>query len=411
LKILAFAEYVPAYLGSDLRFNQLLNSLSKDHEILCIVLPPLRYISGNSDTGLKNYMAMRERFSSFAHLKCKYLKCGRLVKKAWELSYSIGYIFMMLSFFIQSLACIFRHRTDVVLLAHPSYNCGLLGMICAKIAGNPIVLDYPDTWSDLTLATLGPKRIGRAKFSLLQRIESFIVTHVDQIIAISKCVAQSAIAHGAPEKKVRIIPSGINFDELPSSAQEQGLLTSDKSTHVVYSGRLEPWSDIRTLIKAFKDVVALRQDVKLTIIGDGMERNAIENMVENLGLSSNVQFLGTLERKAALARVALADLVVCTFDSTYASNAALPVKLLEYMAMGKAVISTDTETIRNFVVNGENGILCPAGNKENLAVAIITLLSDKLMRERMGELARETASKYFDLREVTLQYERVLMYV
>ncbi|MFX0197534.1 MAG: glycosyltransferase family 4 protein, partial [Candidatus Hodarchaeota archaeon] len=144
------------------------------------------------------------------------------------------------------------------------------------------------------------------------------------------------------------------------------------------------------LIDAAPKIVSAFPDVYFVFVGDGPLRSELHFKVHQLGLDSQVLFLGF--------RSDVRDLLnafdVFVLPSLYEG---LPNVVLEAMACGKPVIATEVDGTPEAVVQGETGILVPTQDSEALANAIIELLGDRRKVEEMGRRGRERVEMKFSL--------------
>ena len=144
------------------------------------------------------------------------------------------------------------------------------------------------------------------------------------------------------------------------------------------------------LIDAAPKIMSAFPDVYFVFVGDGPLRPVLQSRVHQLGLDSQVLFLGF--------RSDIRDLLnafdVFVLPSLYEG---LPNVVLEAMACGKPVIATEVDGTPEAVVQGRTGILVPPQDSEALGNAIIELLGDKRKVEEMGDRGRERVEKKFSL--------------
>lgn len=162
--------------------------------------------------------------------------------------------------------------------------------------------------------------------------------------------------------------------------------------------RLEPVKDQSTLLRAFEKVGASLPDARLVLVGDGSERRALEEQARRPALAGRVIFLGR--------RADVADLLPL-FDAfaLTSTSEGLPLTILEAMAAGLPVISTNVGAIPEAVVEGQTGHLVPVGDTERLAAALLKVLRDPGLRRKMGQEAQKRARAMFDLKVMTRRYE------
>jgi glycosyltransferase involved in cell wall biosynthesis len=153
---------------------------------------------------------------------------------------------------------------------------------------------------------------------------------------------------------------------------------------VGFSGILRPWHGLDLLIQAFAEVVGSRTDVHLLIVGDGPIRPELERMLIERGLSDRVTITGRQPHEQVRFFVAAMDIAVSPRATFYAS----PMKLLEYMAMGKAIVAPNMENIRDVLRHEENGILFLPEDVGSLVKGLDSLISNAALRSTLGRAAR-----------------------
>jgi len=182
---------------------------------------------------------------------------------------------------------------------------------------------------------------------------------------------------------VRVMPMGAKFNVvLPVAA--------DGPVRVLAVGRLVEKKGFDVLLGA---VAATTTRVALTIVGDGPEAEALGARAAELGV--DVTFAGQLRRDELDAAYAGADIAV--FPSRPAASGdqdGLPVAMLEAMGSGLAVIASDLPGLSEAIVDGESGLLVPAGDVAGLAAAIGDLAGDPAKRGALGEAAARRALDY-----------------
>jgi glycosyltransferase involved in cell wall biosynthesis len=165
------------------------------------------------------------------------------------------------------------------------------------------------------------------------------------------------------------------------------------------------WSvyGVADLLDAFSSA---HRDAALALLDSGPRTAALRRRASKLGIADRVRFLGRVAPGEVPRYVASADLLVSPSHSDTISTA-----LLEGMACGLACVSTDVGGTREFVRDGENGLLVPPGRPDLLSGALRRLLDDPKLRSRLGRAARGTVLEKADWskrwREVEALYEEV----
>ncbi len=197
-------------------------------------------------------------------------------------------------------------------------------------------------------------------------------TCVDRFIAPSEFVKQKLMQHGFAEARIHVIPHFQRLPQTPATAP-------GPDAPILYFGRLSPEKGVGDLIRAIRHVRA----VKLTIAGDGPQKEELQSLVRNLGLN-NVTFAGHLSG-ADLDRAIAASRFTVLPSLAYET---LGKSILESYAWGRPVIATDLGSRRELVDDGETGLLYEPGNITHLTEKIRYLADRPELADVMGASGR-----------------------
>ena len=208
--------------------------------------------------------------------------------------------------------------------------------------------------------------------------------------------------------KIRIVHCGVD----PALFEMNTAQSAGKGPfRIVSVGRLVNQKGFEPLIKAL-DVVRNRVGNGLPfgcrLIGDGPERDRLQSLVKTLGLTDCIEFMGALDHEVVIRELTHADLFVlpCVVEPTGAADG-IPVALMEAMALGVPVISTDISGIPELVKDG-GGILVPAGDVEKLAGEIEEMMRMRIHdRSEIAEKGRQIVRKEFNLACEAAKLERL----
>lgn len=201
------------------------------------------------------------------------------------------------------------------------------------------------------------------------------------IIAVSQCVRERAMEvypNLSPDKVVCVLSS-------VDASRLELLPTADHTVPVMgYAGRLVEEKGLSVIIRAAGIVKALGHDFRLLIAGRGDERyvESLRSLIRDLGLEDRVEFVGFVDRMGEFASrldFALVPSIV---------SEAMSLMLLEYMYLGKAVITTNNGGQREVIRDGVDGLLIESNDEVMLAEAMVKLLINKKLTEDMGRAAK-----------------------
>ncbi|MEM6469564.1 MAG: glycosyltransferase [Planctomycetota bacterium] len=239
------------------------------------------------------------------------------------------------------------------------------------------------------------------------RLNCLLTSITDAFIAV-------ADSHGAflrdferfPEAKIRVIRNGVDCDRFRPSEQarvdvrkELGLPADTPLVGLVAALRSE--KNHQLLVRAASSLRAQFPDLHWLIIGDGPERSSIEELAKELRVADRVKLLGTRHDTERL----VAAMDVFTLCSL---NEASPVSILEALACGVPVASSDVGSVKETVVNDETGFLFESEDQGGMCEAIAKLLGDAKLRQACGERGREKVLQTGSLSSMVRGYEELI---
>lgn len=214
-------------------------------------------------------------------------------------------------------------------------------------------------------------------------------------------------------RKIRFWMNGVDwslFEEMLGYSDAKKKLNINAKNVLLVISRLVSIKRVDRSIQALPEVLKEFPDVLLLIVGDGNERERLEKLAEELGVSDNVRFEGAVPHKDVPLYLAAADVFLSFYDWSNVGN-----PLLEAMMAGKSIITLNNGDTGQFITNGVNGILLEYEDIPNLPTIIKNLLSDRGLRERLGGNARKFAEEHFwsweerieaEIREVRMLVEK-----
>jgi glycogen synthase len=237
---------------------------------------------------------------------------------------------------------------------------------------------------------------------LSERAEHWLARRAGLLTSPSRALANDVSRQWKMDSNaVRVIPNPIDEDLFRPPVE------AARDANVLFVGRLERRKGVQTLIDAWAAVASAFGDAQLQLVGkdhesapDGgsMKRHLKRCLTAAGGRGESVEFCGAVHR-AALPQVYGAA-QVCVVPSLYEN---FPYTCLEAMACGRAVIGSNVGGIPEIITDEVDGLLVPPGDCEALSRAILRLLQDAELRQRLGATARRTICQRFARRAVCQQ--------
>jgi glycosyltransferase involved in cell wall biosynthesis len=240
---------------------------------------------------------------------------------------------------------------------------------------------------------------GDLRIKALRRSRNAALGRARRIICPSAYLADIAVSWGVPRERVLVVPNPApDLPALPSHEEARSAL-GIPGPLLGFAGRIGRQKALEVALEAVHQVAG----VSLLVGGDGPERADMERRASELGLEGRVRFLGALPRRQVLELFRAAD--ASMLSSTWEN---FPHTLVESLAVGTPVISTDVGGVAEVVRDHENGLLVPAGDAKALAAAIVRFFGEPGLRERLAAAAAPSVAGHG--REATLaRIEAVLL--
>lgn len=221
--------------------------------------------------------------------------------------------------------------------------------------------------------------------------------HAEAHVAISTDIARRAHEHfGAPDD-IEIIPLGIaepQFQQVPREA----LGMSPGRKYIVAVGRLVRRKDYPTLLEALR--ILDREDTSLLILGDGPERERIEELARQLGISHRVELRGFVSEEEKYQILANSDVFALA-----SLHEGFGVVYLEAMYCGLPIVAADEGGQVDLLQDGATGKLVPIGDAKAIGDGLSELLADETLAERISDHNRKRIQK-FSVSHLADRYEQ-----
>lgn len=295
--------------------------------------------------------------------------------------------------FVNIIKCA-RH-VDVV-FAQDVCSVGFPAVLAARILRKPCVIRVPGdfAWEQArqrfgitdSIDQFQSRKYG-LYIELYRWIQRFVVHSASRVITPSEYF--SKIVSGWAKKNTPItIYNGIDIDRILSFAKK----TYSKNTKfsVISAGRLVPWKGFDELIR----LVATEQSLRLTIVGDGPQHNALISLSRQLGVVDRVFFVSAVSQDRLFEIISQHDVFI--LNSSFES---FSFQVVEAMALGVPVIATNGCNLGEIITNNESGILVPVGNKNALARAVVQLRTDPALYDRLRHNG-QVQSQYFSMQKM-----------
>lgn len=280
-------------------------------------------------------------------------------------------------------------------------------LVAAYLRDLPVHYD----WDDWEYKIYNYEPPSRAIGWYLGFMEWMLPRMVNTVSTASARLRSLCLAHKVPFDRIFPAPVGANaLDFHPDvDGREIREIFVKEGLLVVYLGQLHGAQYVELFIEA-ADLLRHESELTFLIVGGGYQIETLMEMVKSLGLEDKVIFTGYITHPKIPQFLAAADIAVACFEDNDITQCKSPLKIAEYMAMGKAIVASRVGEVTR-MLDG-SGTLVPPGNPESLAKAILKLAKDPMLRRDLGQkaLTRSEAIYNWETTAVSLikAYEKAL---
>lgn len=281
-----------------------------------------------------------------------------------------------------------------IIHAHSPYRCGVPAARVAARMGVPLVYEVRGFWEESGVAS-GLFRRGGPKYRFWRRMDSEAMLRANAVVCICEELRKAIIERGVSPAQVFVVPNAVDTDVFRPST-ERGADGSDglpeevkavrKRLHggtLGYVGSIRRLEGVGELVRAAGEMVRRGCDISVLVIGDGPDLDGLVSLAAEEGIADRAVFTGRVPHEQVRHYYNLIDVFVISRPPTRVAKLVTPLKPLEAMAMGKALVMPDLPALREIVRDGETGLLYAPGEVADLADKCTRLLEDKNLNRRV----------------------------
>ncbi|RJQ23915.1 glycosyltransferase [Candidatus Parcubacteria bacterium] len=272
-----------------------------------------------------------------------------------------------------------------ILHAHSPAILGLAASKAGKRMRIKVVYEIRAFWEDAAAASHKYSE-NSLKYKLVKSLETHVCKKVDQVVTIAEGLRNDLIERGLSAGKIHIVPNGVDhlkFLPTPINTALANKLGAAGKTVIGYIGTFFDFEGIDNLIEVMFSVARDKPESFFLLVGGGETETVVREKfkIQNL---PNVCYAGRVPHKEVLDYYSLIDIFVYPRKSSRVTELTTPLKPLEALAMGKAVICSSVGGLIE-LVGKDNALFFPPGNKEKLKKCIVDLFENAELRAEFGE--------------------------
>ncbi|GAA4119656.1 glycosyltransferase [Enteractinococcus coprophilus] len=301
---------------------------------------------------------------------------------ATDVTRNHGEIRYMMSF-IEPFKALFKKRGIGIIHVRSTFLIALPALIAARELGLKILYEVSGLWElvyqDREQASHLLKRSPFAELA-----ETLTMTKVDQLVVMNEAVRQIAIDRGVDASKIQVVPNAVNVDSFsPLPPPHNEVFT------IGYLGSFQDYEGLEDIIEAVKILRVRGTQVRVRMVGDGLQYNAVRSRIKADGLDEVFELTGRVPHEAVIDQYKMMDVLVYPRRSTGATETITPLKPFEALALAKPIIVSDVAPLAEIAGDNERGLVFRNGDIEGFARAIQRLVDEPELRVSLGQHGRD----------------------
>lgn len=306
------------------------------------------------------------------------------------IGYVSEYVYFTMACFLMSVYVGFKGGFDVIHAHNPPDTLWIVALPW-RLFGKKFVFDHHDLCPELYRSRYGADHDVFAK--VLKALEWCNLKLADVAISTNESYKEIQIRRsGRSPESIYVVRNGPNSERMKVVDPSSRLRNMGKNI-LAYIGSLNPQDGVDYLLRSLKHLSEdlRRDDFYCVIMGQGDSLHDLREMSRVLNLENYVEFTGYISDEELQQNLAAADICMDPDPSSPLNDVSTWIKIMEYMAYGKAVVSYDLKETRYSA--REAALFVPCNDELAFARATARLMDDSELRERMGRYGRERVEK------------------
>jgi glycosyltransferase involved in cell wall biosynthesis len=282
-----------------------------------------------------------------------------------------------------------ENKIDIIWLYGLASN-GIQSVKVAKEFNLPIIQRQLDVSHELVRVPLLKQ--------LTKKCEKFVTSNVSKVLCSARPLIDYTIEMGAKEKNVEYFPLGFDPQTFKPMAKDQHLAhklgISDNDKVILFVGTIYEFSGLENIIQNFETIKSKVKEIKFLIVGGGPNFEKIKSLVNKKKLKSDVILTNFKPQHEIPKFISLADVCINSFEINKITDRIIPIKILEYLACGKPVLSTPLKGTIDLLPKEDFGIIYSP--YDSFVESLTDLLANTEKLEELGNKGLDYVIKNHD---------------
>ena len=293
----------------------------------------------------------------------------------------------------------YTHRYDIIFVRDGAFD-GLVACYLKQRYKIPLVYELSDPLEqegeDHKIEGQKPVFLWYLMAKTKALLKLYIMKRADLILPTTRWFDKGLVKKGISKSKLLPCPNGVNIKSFLNNKAGKDIREKyclGNSRVIIYIGTMGKARELNVLIRAFSKVKKKYGSARLLMVGDGTDRKNLEKLAGELKVGDDVIFTGQVPQSKIPSFIEAADIGVSPVPSLSFYKVSSPIKMLEYMAMGKPVVANEEILEQKEVINDSGGGILVKFEDKSFVGGIMELLNNPEKAREMGEKGREWVVK------------------
>lgn len=286
---------------------------------------------------------------------------------------------------------------DIIHFQKCFYHAAIPAMIAGMLRRKPMHYDWDDWEVKIYEVSTQPSILRNFIRNFLYILENNIPKIVDTVSVASKRLGIECEKIGFDRNKIFEAHVGADIVKFHPGISGE-IIRKEYGINkplVLYLGQLHGGQYVEFFIKTASRLINnYQKDIFFMIIGDGYQAKELKKIAHGLNLDGKLIFTGAVSYEMVPQYIAAADVCVACFEENEVTLCKSPLKIVEYLASGKAVVASNVGEVPDML--GLAGVLTEPGNVDSLAAGILRVIEDSGLKHNLEKLARKRAEEKYN---------------
>ncbi len=286
---------------------------------------------------------------------------------------------------------------DVIHFQKCFYHAAVPAVIAALFQKKPVHYDWDDWELKIYEVSTQPSFLRNSIWNFLNLLENTLPKLVDTVSCASERLKMECRKLGVDKCRIFDAHVGADIERFNPGISGEGIRQRFKIRNplILYLGQLHGGQYVEVFIETASRLINdYKKDLTFMIAGDGYQAEELKRLAQRLNLDGRLIFTGAVPHELVPQYIAAADVCVACFEENEVTLCKSPLKIVEYLASGKAIVASSVGEVPNML--GRAGILTKAGDVHSLAAGISEVLQSSSLKNNLELLARKRAEEEYN---------------